>query len=96
MAHVVGETGGLDEVRVAAEGGAQLPADLGAFEGVGEPGAGAGVPGGVAGAGGDDLGLAREAAQRGGVEDPGPVPLECGPAGPLSGSGAARAVAAPS
>ncbi len=36
----MGEAGRLDEVRVAAEGRAQLAADLGAFEGVGEAGAG--------------------------------------------------------
>ncbi len=83
VAQVVGEAGRLDEVGVAAQGRAQLPADLGALQGVGEPGAGAGVPGLRAGAGRDDLCLAGEPPQRGGVQDARAVPLERGAAGAL-------------
>ncbi len=87
MAQVVGEAGRLHEVRVAAQGRAQLPAHLGALQGVGQAGAGAGVPGLAAGAGGDHLGLAREAAQGGGVEYAGAVALEGGAAGAFVGLG---------
>lgn len=87
VAHVVGEAGRLDEVGVAAEGGAELPADLGALQGVGEPGARAGVPGPAQGAGRDDLGLAREPAQGGGVQHPCAVALEGGAAGLFVGLG---------
>ena len=87
VAQVVGEAGGLDEVGVAAEGRAQLPADLGALQGVGQPGAGAGVPGGLRRAGRDDLGLAGEPAQRGGVQHAGAVALEGGAAGAFVGLG---------
>lgn len=85
VAEVVGEAGRLDEVGVAAEGGAELAADLGALQGVGESGAGAGIPGLAACAGGDDLGLAREAAQRGGVQHACAVALEGGAAGTFVG-----------
>ncbi len=81
VAQVVGEAGGLDEVRVAAEGGAEFAADLGAFQGVREAGARAGVPDGAALARRDDLGLAGEAAQGRGVQDAGAVALEGGAAG---------------
>ncbi|BFO21277.1 hypothetical protein SHKM778_76650 [Streptomyces sp. KM77-8] len=87
VAEVVGEAGGLHEVGVAAEGSAELAAHLGAFEGVGEAGAGAGVPDLALVAGGDDLGLAREAAEGGGVEYAGSVALEGGAAGAFVGLG---------
>lgn len=88
VAEVVGEAGGLHEVGVAAEGCAQLPADLGALQGVGEAGAGAGVPGGGAAlAGRDDLGFTGESPERGGVQYAGAVALEGGAAGAFVGFG---------
>ncbi len=87
MAQIVRQTGGLDEVGVAAEGGAQFAPHLGALQGVGQAGAGAGVPGVGERAGGDDLGLAGQPAQRGGVQDPGAVALEGGAAGAFVGLG---------
>ncbi len=87
VAQVVREAGRLDEVGVAAEGGAQFAADLGALQGVRQAGAGAGVPDLAAGAGRDHLGLAGEASQRGGVQDAGAVALEGGAARPFVGFG---------
>ncbi len=87
VAQVVRETGRLDEVRVAPEGRAQLPADLGALQGVREAGAGARVPDGAALPRRDDLRLPGEAAQRGGVQDAGAVALEGGAAGAFVGFG---------
>ena len=62
---------GVDQVGVDAEGSAEFPADLGALQGVRQPRAREiGLPDL------DDLRLRREPAQRGAVQDPGPVPLE--------------------
>lgn len=83
MAHVVGEAGGLDEIGVAAECGAEFASDLGALQGVGESGAWAGVPGLIARAGRHHLGLPGEPAQRGGVQHARAVALEGGAAGAL-------------
>jgi hypothetical protein len=77
---VVGEPGHLDDVRVAAEGLAQLAADLGHLEAVGEPGARE-----VGLAGDHDLGLGRQPSQRCAVQDPGPVALVGATGGPLHG-----------
>lgn len=87
MPQVVGEAGRLHQVRVATQGRAQLSAYLGALQGVGQAGAGAGVPGLAAGSRGDHLGFAREAAEGGGVEDSGAVALEGGAAGAFVGLG---------
>ena len=83
VAQVVRQAGGLHQVGVAAERRAQLPADLGAFERVGEPGAGRGVDLRHRGARVDHLGLAGQPAQRGGVQHPCAVALEGGAAGPF-------------
>ncbi|CAM5719654.1 hypothetical protein SALBM311S_08429 [Streptomyces alboniger] len=80
VAQVVGEAGRFDQVGVAAEGRAQLSAHLGALKGVGEAGAGAGVPGVVLGPRCDHLGLAGESSEGGRVQDAGPVALEGGAA----------------
>ena len=71
MAQVVREAGGVHKVGIAAEGGAELAADLGAFQRVGEPGARE-----VPGVHGDHLRLRGQPAQRRAVQHPGPVPLE--------------------
>ena len=60
---VVGEAGGVDDVGVAAEHPAQLPADLGDLEGVGQA-----VAHEVVGVRGDDLGLGRQPPQPRGVK----------------------------
>ena len=78
VAEVVGEAGGVDDVRVAAERGAELPPDLGDLEGVGEPGAREVVAARL-----DDLGLRRQPAQRCGVDQPRPVAREVVAVGPL-------------
>lgn len=83
VAQVVREAGGLDQVGIAAQGGGEVAPDLGALQRVGEPGAGCGVPHAAARTGSHHLGLAREPAQRGGVQHAGPVPLIGGPARPL-------------
>ena len=77
MPQVMGETGDLDEVGVAAERLAELPPDLRALERVREPGARA-VPAVVVVALGelDDLRLGREPPQRGTVQHPRPVAFE--------------------
>src|SRR4051794_19252846 len=76
MAQVVGQARDLDEVGVAAEGLAQLPPDLRALERVREPGARAVLSVAVAPAELDHLGLGRQPAQTGAVQDAGAVALE--------------------
>jgi hypothetical protein len=71
MADVVGQAGGVDQVGVAAEGGAKLAADLRALQRVGEPG-----PREVRRPGPDHLRLRRQPAQRGAVQDARAVALE--------------------
>ena len=62
---------GVDQVWVGAEYGPEFPADLGALQGVRQPRAREiGLPDL------DDLRLRGEPAQRGAVQDPGPVALE--------------------
>ena len=68
VAEVVGEAGGLHEVGVAAQGGSQLPPDLGHLQGVGHPGAGE-----VALAGDHHLGLGGQPSPGGAVQDTGAV-----------------------
>jgi len=99
VAEVVGEAGRFDQVGVAAEGGAQLTADLGALQGVGQAGPGTGVPGLDGGPPArtklrvgegprcDHLGLAGQAAQGRGVQDAGAVALEGGAARSFVGFG---------
>ena len=71
VAEVVGEAGGLHEVGVAAQGGSQLPPDLGDLQGVGHPG-----PGEVALAGDHHLGLGGQPSPGSAVQDAGPVARE--------------------
>jgi hypothetical protein len=71
VAEVVRERGGLDDVRVAAQGPAEVACDLRDLEGVGQP-----VAHEVVGLRPDDLRLGREPAQRRRVHEPGPVALE--------------------
>ena len=78
VAEVVGQAGRVDHVGVAAEGGPELPADLGHLEGVGEP-----VADEVVGVGLQHLGLGGEPSQRGRVDHAGPVAGEVGAVGPL-------------
>jgi hypothetical protein len=59
VTQVVREARGVHHVGVAAEGLAQLPADLGDLEGVGQPG-----PDEVVAGGAQDLRLGTEPAQR--------------------------------
>ena len=77
VAEVVGQAGGVDDVGIGAELGADLAADLGHLERVGQPGARE-----VVLARADDLGLGRQAAKRERVQHPGPVAGElAAPAG---------------
>ena len=78
VADVVGQAGRVHQVRVATDFLAELPPDLGALQGVGQPG-----PGEVRAAGRDHLGLGRQPAQPGAVQDAGAVPLEVTAPGPL-------------
>ena len=78
VAEIVGEAGGVDDVRVAAEGVAEFPAHLGDLEGVGEARADE-----VVGRGAHHLGLGAEAAQARGVDDARTVALEGAPPGGL-------------
>jgi len=73
MAQVVGQAGRVDEVRVAAQGGAELAADLAALERMRQPGPRDQC---LHAHGFDDLRLARKASQRTTVEHPRPVALE--------------------
>src|SRR5699024_2067869 len=70
-AEVVGQAGGVDCVRIAAEVAGQFAAHLSDLEGVGEP-----RPHEIVRARGHHLGLRAEAAQTGGMEDAGTVALE--------------------
>jgi hypothetical protein len=78
VAEVVREAGGLDQVRVAAQGRAELAADLRALERVGEPRAEE-----VALPRHHHLRLGREPTQRRRVQDARAVPRERGAAGAL-------------
>ena len=71
VAEVVRKACRVDQVGIAAEGRAELAADLRALQRVGEPCAREIGPPYL-----DDLGLGGEPAQRGTVQHPGPVPLE--------------------
>jgi len=71
MAEVMGQAGGVDQVRVTAEGSAEFPADLSALQRVRQPGAReVGLPDG------DDLRLRGEPAQCGAVQHASAVALE--------------------
>jgi len=70
---VVGQTGKLHEVKVAAQPDRHAPPDLGHFQGVRQPGARS-----VTFAGSDNLRLVGQPAQCGAVQYPGPVPGEVG------------------
>jgi hypothetical protein len=78
VAEVVRQAGGVDDVRVAAERGGQLAADLGHLEAVREP-----VADEVVGVRADYLGLRGEPAQHRTVQHPCPVPGERRPPGTL-------------
>ena len=80
VAEVVGEAGGVDDVGAAAQGRAELAADLGDLEGVGEP-----VAHEVVAAGLHDLGLGGEPAQARGVDQARPVAGEVVAVGTLVG-----------
>ena len=73
MADVVGETGEVDEVGVAAQPDRHAPPDLGHLERVGQPG-----PWRLALPRTDDLGLVGQPAQGGTVQHPGAVAGEVG------------------
>ena len=80
VAEVVGEAGGVDDVGAAAERRAELAADLGDLEAVGEP-----VAHEVVARGLHDLGLGRQPAQAGGVHQAGAVAGEVVAVGALVG-----------
>lgn len=79
VAEVVGEGDGFREVFVEAEGTSDGAGDGSDFDGVGQSRAVV-----VAGTVEEDLGLAVEAAEGGGVNDPGPIALEGGAVGVLA------------
>jgi len=68
VAEVVSQARGVDHIRVAAQGRAELPADLGNFERVRQP-----VADEVVAVRLDHLGLGRQPPQRRRVHDPGAV-----------------------
>ena len=77
---VVRERRGVDDVGIAAERGPELPADLGDLERMRQP-----VADEVVAVGRDDLGLGREPAQRGRVDDASAVARELLPVRPFQG-----------
>src|ERR1017187_9945688 len=68
---ILSQTGGVDQIRIAAERRAELAADLRALQRVGEPG-----PREITRADLHHLRLGRQPAQGRGMQDPGPIPLE--------------------
>src|ERR1700685_4368973 len=76
------QAGSINQVGITAQRGAELAADLGALQRVGQPG-----PREVARSDLDYLRLGREPAQRGAVQDPGAIALELTAPGAACGLG---------